>query len=557
MLRLAAWIATAAVAGPILAGLAGVLLPAFGVLPALGGAGPSLDPWRELLERPGLGRSMLLSLACGLVTTALSLAVVMAFLAAADGTRRLAWARRAAAPLLAVPHAAMAVGVAFLVAPSGLVARALSPWATGWQRPPDLLTVHDPLGLAMMAGLVLKEVPFLLLVSLAALPSLDPARRLAVARTLGHRRATGWLKAVAPGLYPLIRLPVYAVVAYASSTVEVALILGPTSPPTLAVAVLRWFADPDLSMRFAASAGAAAQLAVTAAALAAWRLGEMTAAVLGRAWVEGPDRGAAERPVAAFGIVSMTAVALAVTAATTGLAMASVAWRWSFPALLPESLGLAAWARTLPGLAEALLATLAVAVPATLLSVAAVLAVLEAEARGARAAERLLYLPLLLPQLPFVFGLTAGVEAIRLPPGILPVLLGHTVFVLPYVFLTLSAAYRRHDARWTMLARTLGASRDRAFWSVRLPMLLGPCLAAAAIGFAVSVGQYLPTLLLGAGRVETVTTAAVAMASGGDRRLVGAWVLAQGALPAAAFALALLLPRLAWRHRRGLRETTL
>lgn len=554
MLRLAAWIATAAVAGPILAGLAGVLLPAFGVLPALGHSEPSLDPWRELLDRPGLGRSVLLSLACGLATTAVSLAVVMTFLAAAGGTRWLAWARRAAAPLLAVPHAAVAVGVAFLIAPSGLVARALSPWATGWQRPPDLLTVHDPLGLAMMAGLVLKEVPFLLLVSLAALPAVDPARRLAVARTLGHRRATGWLKAVAPGLYPLIRLPVYAVVAYASSAVEVALILGPTSPPTLAVAVLRWFADPDLSLRFAASAGAVAQLAVTAAALAAWRLGEAVAALLGRLWIEGPDRGAAERPVAGFGIVSMAVAVLAVAAATAGLAAASVAWRWPFPALLPEQLGLTAWARTLPGLAEALPATLAVAVPATLLSVAAVLTVLEAEARGTRAADRLLYLPLLLPQLPFVFGLAAAAETARLPAGFWPVLLGHLVFVLPYVFLTLSASYRRHDARWTMLARTLGASRDRAFWSVRLPMLLGPCAVAAAVGFAVSVGQYLPTLLLGAGRVETVTTAAVAMASGGDRRLVGAWVLVQAALPAAAFALALLLPRLAWRHRRGLRE---
>jgi len=555
MLRFAPAATAALVAGPILAGLAGVLLPAFGVLPALGGDAPSLDPWVRLLGQPGLARSMLLSLACGLATTAVSLAIVLAFLAAAAGTGWLSWARRVTGPLLAVPHAAVAVGVAFLIAPSGLLARALSPWATGWRQPPDLLIVHDPLGLAMMAGLVLKEVPFLLLVSLAALPALDPARRLAIARSLGHRRATAWLKVVAPGLYPLIRLPVYAVVAYASSTVDVALILGPTSPPTLAVAVLRWFSDPDLSLRFMAAAGAVAQLGVTLAALALWRFGEAVAGGLGRIWLAGPDRGIAERPALAVGIVAMSAVVLALGLATTGLALASVSWRWTFPDLLPDGFTVAVWGRTLPGIGAALAATLWIAVPATLLSLAAALAVLENEARGGRAGPTwLLYLPMLVPQLPFLFGMAAGAETARLAPGAGLVLLGHAVFVLPYVFLTLSEAYRRHDPRWIMLARTLGASRARAFWVVRLPMLLAPCLAAAAVGLAVSVGQYLPTLLLGAGRVETVTTAAVAMASGGDRRLVGAWVLAQAVVPVTGFAIALLLPRLVWRGRRGLRD---
>ena len=46
-----------------------------------------------------------------------------------------------------VPHAAAAFGLAFLIAPSGLIARLLSPELTGWERPPDLLIVNDPLGL--------------------------------------------------------------------------------------------------------------------------------------------------------------------------------------------------------------------------------------------------------------------------------------------------------------------------------------------------------------------------------------------------------------------------
>ena len=53
---------------------------------------------------------------------------------------------------------------------------------------------------------------------------------------------------------------------------------------------------------------------------------------------------------------------------------------------------------------------------------------------------------------------------------------------------------------------------------MKLPMLLRPMATAAAIGFAVSVAQYLPTLFIGAGRVATLTTEAVTLSSGADRR---------------------------------------
>jgi putative thiamine transport system permease protein len=78
---------------------------------------------------------------------------------------------------------------------------------------------------------------------------------------------------------------------------------------------------------------------------------------------------------------------------------------------------------------------------------------------------------------------------------------------------------------------------------LRLPMLAGPLAATAAVGFAVSIGQYLPTLLLGGGRVVTLTTEAVALSSGGNRRIVGAYGLAQAFWPGLAFVLALQIQR--------------
>jgi putative thiamine transport system permease protein len=96
-----------------------------------------------------------------------------------------------------------------------------------------------------------------------------------------------------------------------------------------------------------------------------------------------------------------------------------------------------------------------------------------------------------------------------------------------------------------------GEAEPRVLWRVRLPMLLRPVLVAAAVGFAVSVGQYLPTLLIGMGRVTTLTTEAVALSSGGDRRLIGVYALSQTVMPLVGFALALALPALLFRNRRG------
>src|SRR4030095_634709 len=153
---------------PVAAGLLGTLLPAFGFLPTLGGTEISLQPWRRLLFAPELPAALRLTLTRGLLASVASVALVVAFCAAGHGTRLFRALERLLAPLLAVPHAAVAIGLAFLLAPSGWIVRLLSPWATGWTIPPDLATVQDPLGLALTVGLVGKEVPYLLLMTLAA-----------------------------------------------------------------------------------------------------------------------------------------------------------------------------------------------------------------------------------------------------------------------------------------------------------------------------------------------------------------------------------------------------
>ncbi len=547
-----------AMLGPVIAGLYGTVMPAFGHLPAAGLTGPSLDPFREILAWQGLPRAMWLSISVGFISTLLAFTIVALVVAGWSGTRVFRVLEGALSPLLSVPHAAAAFGLAFLIAPSGWIARIISPTLTGWDRPLDLLIVQDPWGVSMMAGLVIKEIPFLLLITLAALGQIDTRRSHAISQALGYGRLTGWLKTVFPLVYMQIRLPVYVVLAYAMSVVDVAVILGPNTPPTLSVQIVKLMSDPDLTMRLQAAAAALVQLALVVFALVVWRVGEIGVAWFGMRWVARGKRGKFDPIVGKFALFAGATSAIAIALGLAVLCVWSFAGFWGFPDALPEQLTLRNWMRHSSGINQALCETAMIAVVVTLVALLLTIGCLEVEHRhGLRVSTRgmwLLYLPLLVPQTAFLPGLQTLLLNIGADVGRLPVMFAHLVFVLPYVFLSLSDPFRAWDKRNSTVAAALGASPDRVLWRVRLPMLLRPILTAGAVGIAVSVGQYLPTLLIGGGRVETLTTEAVALASGGDRRAIGVFGLMQTAAALVPFAIALFVPAIVWRNRRGLKN---
>lgn len=540
---------------PVIAGLLGTLLPAFGLLPALGGQTPSLEPWRVLLAQPGLWASVRLTLVTGLGATALSLLAVALFCAAAHGTRAFRWAQAGIAPVLATPHVALSIGVLALIAPSGTVVRLLSPWATGWRQPSDIVTTGDGWGVSLMLGLVLKETPYLLLMEIAALNNLPAAQWMAAARSLGQPAPVAWLKAVFPAVYRQLRLPVLAVLAYAMSAVDVALLLGPGNPPPLALLPVRWFFDPDLTRVFPAAAAACLLLLLTVAAAGAWAAAERAVAWLGRRWAAS-GRSSGTLAVRSGGLLlpGLLGVAL-LSLCAAGLW--SVVGPWRFPDALPARLDGAAWAAQSTGLAEPFRTTLWTALASTGLALVLSVAALEAKARHGPAARTgwlaLTALPLLVPQAGFLFGLQVALLGLGLDGGWAALVWAHLVFVLPYVLLSLRDPWDALDPRLMHVAACLGASPGQVLLRVKLPILLRPLLAAAAVGIAVSAGQYLATLLAGGGRMATLATEAVTLASGGDRRVLGVYAVVQAGLPLLVYGAALLVPRLAWRRRAALR----
>jgi len=557
VLRFAPAIAIAVLALPVIGGLAGTLLPAFGYLPALGGEDLSLEPFRIVLAQPGLLRSCGIALAAGVVTAAVSTVLVALFVGGWSQTRTFRFIQSLVSPLLAVPHAAAAFGLAFMIAPSGFLARLVSPWATGWDRPPDWLIVNDSLGLSLMLGLIVKEVPFLLLMTLAALPQVPLAASTRLSASLGYGRISGFLFTTWPAIYRQIRLAVFAVIAFSSSAVDVAFILGPTTPSALPVRLVQWMNDPELTSRFMASAGAVLQLGITLAALLIWLLLERLGRMAVMHFCGEGRRFRADRTMRHLTLALIVLTALIVFGGLAVLALWSISGLWQFPNILPDTLTLRGWIRALPQIADPLWTTVTVGLASTALSALIVIGSLARERQVGRAGNRwalfFLYLPLLVPQAGFVFGLKLFLTHSGVGATWAALVLVHMVFVLPYVFLSLAAPWRAFDPRYEAVAAGLGKGPWTTLLAIRLPMLSRAILVACAVGFAVSVGQYLPTVLIGAGRLVTITTEAVALGSGGNRRVIGVYAFLQMLLPFLGFAVAALVPALLFRNRRAMK----
>lgn len=556
MLRFAPTLTLVILLGPIGAGLLWTLLPAFGYLPVLGTRDFSLDPWRELFAYAGFRSALWLTISVGFGASLVSLILAIALCATSVGTRAFEILRAALPPLLATPHVAIAIGFAFLVAPSGLIARGFSPWATGWERPPGIATVNDAYGLSLIAGLVLKETVYLILMIIAASTQVALRPMLQAASALGYGPARGFVAVIMPQIYRQIRLPIYAVLAFSLANVEMALILGPGNPPPLSVVAARWFAGYDLGMYYPASAAATLQFAIVVAGIGLWRLMEIPVGMIHSAWLaRGVRNGAGEPLWGSAALIGWTGGVMALATLLT-VAAWSFAHRWRYPDFLPDSWSLRVWEQHAGNVAALAGVTAVIAAAATLVAIVLALACLENEQRRGltvgQGALWALYLPLLVPQIGFLFGAQMLLVHFSLDATLFAVIWAHLIFVMPYVFLSLADPFRALDPRYARSAAALGASPLRIFFTVKLPMLARPLAIACAIGFAVSIALYLPTLFAGAGRIATLTTEAVTLSSGGDRRVIGVYAFIQALLPLAVYAIALALPALIYRNRKGL-----
>ncbi|ESS14836.1 Inner membrane ABC transporter permease protein YnjC [Betaproteobacteria bacterium MOLA814] len=529
-------------------------IPLAAALGHAGVQGASHHAWDTLLRHPSTGTALLLSLITSLVSVAACVGLakwLVFYLWVASGQTDRSWQRftRWLPAMLAMPHVAFAIGIVWLIAPSGWLVRVVSPGLTGWQWPPDWPLVNDAFGLGLCAVLIGKELPFLLwsLATQLQRPDMQQtlSRAMTTATCLGYSPRQTWRRIMWPMLLPKLGWPLMAMFAYGISQVDMALVVGPNQPPTLAVLAWQWLQDPDPRM---ASAGIAAAWLLSVAGAACAFLTWL--AMRWQGWQRLNTRGHhnfSNRVPTGSGHTThqhKSAVAFwrgfsgVYVAIVLALATASLTLYWPFPNVWPQQWHWGAWAQALIS-SEALGTTCSLASMSSIAAMLWTLAWLEAAPPRLELAIRpALYGLLVLPPVLWLSGLHQAATVVGIDASWVGVGAAHTLAVLPYTVLMLSPAYLSFDQRLSWVSASLGVPTWRYLLGVKWPMLKTAILNAWAVGFAVSVAQYLPTQMLGAGRVTTITTEAVTLASGGQRDTASAFGLLQIVLPAVAFGLA-------------------
>jgi putative thiamine transport system permease protein len=501
--------------------------------------------WAALLQHPQLMQGLALSLFTGTASVVMALLCTLIITAGFYRSRLWHVLQPLAAVSLALPHLAFAIGFGFLVMPSGFMARLL----VGGEQPPQWVTTQDPFGLSLIAALVLKEIPFLFAMAWGVLSKGDTASSIEgqcrAAASLGHGRGSAWLRIVQPQLLQRMVWPVVIVFVYGATVVDMALVIGPTQPPPFAVVAWQDLNDADAANNARGLAGA---LVLTVLLGLAALIGFLLARIAGRTMRPSLSAGPSKLKPPVLPAIAIGAVLAALTIMVALLlAMMSVAPRWPYPGLLPADARLTAW-RNLADNAAPLWLSLGLAISTAFTAVA--LVVLWFETQGAGRDRWLLGLAVLalgLPQLVTAAGQYRLFLLADLTGSLPGLFLAHLSPVLAYVAIVLRGPYRNFDERFSKVARALKAGPSRLWWSIEAPLLKGPLLMAAAVGFGVSMVQFVPAQLVAAGRFQTLPMEAVTLSAGGNRALTAVFALALALPPLMAFAFAGLAGRPRWR----------
>jgi spermidine/putrescine transport system permease protein len=130
---------------------------------------------------------------------------------------------------------------------------------------------------------------------------------------------------------------------------------------------------------------------------------------------------------------------------------------------------------------------------ATVIGTLAALALQRYRFPGYGAAESLLYVPVIIPEVVMGISLLAFFASIGLTLGLGTITLSHIAFNIPFVTLVVRARLHGFDKSIEEAAMDLGANELTTFWRVTLPTIMPGVLSGALLAFTLSLDDYVIT----------------------------------------------------------------
>ena len=118
--------------------------------------------------------------------------------------------------------------------------------------------------------------------------------------------------------------------------------------------------------------------------------------------------------------------------------------------------------------------------------------------------EYISILPLMIPEIILGMVLMAFFYMMNLPFGMLTLLIGHTVFCVPYILMEVKARLAGMDPSLEEAARDLGAGPFRAFWDIILPLIMPAVMSGSLLAFAMSMDDVVIRIFINGPRLSTL-----------------------------------------------------
>ncbi len=232
-----------------------------------------------------------------------------------------------------------------------------------------------------------------------------------------------------------------------------------------------------------------------------------------------------------FGRFYLTFITVAILGPFIPLVIASFAFRWNWPNLLPTSwwwdaratarLPLA-WdyifspvSRVLEATVNTVLIALVVTLICTLVSLPAARVLARENFRGKSLVEFFLLTPLIVPEIAVGLGILITFIQLGLAGSYLGIVIVHLIPTIPYMVRILTSVFQGLSRDYEEQARLLGAGPLKTLWHVTLPMILPGVIAGGLFAFLISSNIFLLTFFIGRGRIETLPTLLFSKVSGG------------------------------------------
>lgn len=118
--------------------------------------------------------------------------------------------------------------------------------------------------------------------------------------------------------------------------------------------------------------------------------------------------------------------------------------------------------------------------------------------------EYLSTVPIMLPEIILGMVFMAFFSLLRLPFGWTTLIIAHTSFCIPYVFLMVKARLVGIDKSIEEAARDLGASPMRTFFDITLPLILPAVLSGCILSFAMSFDDVVISIFVNGPTISTL-----------------------------------------------------